>query len=432
MPDVADIFGDASPQQLDPSNPGLMQRIKDRFSSEPQADLSDFDNSPMAIEPTRDIWDDGLLSMEEEQPGLIERIRSHRKVVAAVTALALLGGGTGGVVAAESMFTDGQASVVQEQNDTERASAEEVDVEQKNEEKDPRVLDTPIRPKDVIEREQRGESLPTDEKEGEIPESIKEYNPEFFGAVRTEHGVSFNIYGATQPGQEKSLDGEFKVNPDSIEFMMEEIIKNIPSAPDNLAKHTIIENLQKFKAGEQERVIDMVVDVSEKGGCLDANYQLVTAIDRFCIVAGVARRDVAAQDRIPIVISASEEDKTAVVVVTTENDRPPSPEEIEAARQKAEAEQKELDQNPKPDIMKQQGVILHEIGHAVSDSRDGEIVNEYTEGDHDHEVIDWLLGDRLGKYDLQGSSQQSPMLREKMEQMIKSGELRPVLERISR
>lgn len=437
--DLADIFGDASPEQLDPSGPGLMQRIKDRFASETQ----DVPISPEidAFEPahSEDLWGDSFAVIETERPGLLERVRSHRKVVAAVTALALLGGGAGSVVAAEQAIFGDEAAVVQEHTPQQRQQDKQevaqkggIDTALETElESSLKVLDTPIRPQDVIDRELRGESFPTDIKEGEIPETIKKYNPEFFGAVRTEHGLSFNIYGATQPGQEKSLDSEFKINPAAIEFMVDEIINNIPSSPDNPAKQTILSNLQKFQTGEQERIIDMVVDVSESGGCLNAEQQLITYAQELCAAGGVALRDVQSADRVPIVISSGLEDKAAIV--TTEQAHVvgeiPTEEELERFRQEAEELQEEYDRNPKPSLSEREAMILHEMGHAVSDDRVDEPVNTYHEGDHDHETVDWLLGDRLDEYDLQGAGP-SPMLRQKISEMLQSGDLRPVVERV--
>lgn len=433
-----DIWDDAaSIDSIAPvEGPGALQRIKDRFSRPDEATPESFDfDAPLPTdEPAeQDIWNDWARQAEQENPTLFERIRSHRKVVAAVTALALLGG-AGATVAKNTVFADRTPAVAEAPEQPKEAQAEKQQGE---------ILDHPIRPRSVIEREEAGTATSLDIAADEIPESIAEYHPKFLGAYRTKQGLAFNVYGATQPGQEADLSADFKVNPESLDFIVDTIANNMPNAPETPSKQAILQSLQQIKSGEKERIIDLVVDVSQHGGCLDAQSQLIRFTEALCAQGGVTdwpEADLYSKgpahpldDRVPVVVGAGaaldpavvEQEQAAVVLQPGESF--PTPEEMQ---QQVAEQAKKRDEGMKADAVFQTSTAMHEVVHAVGDPLVGGLnkPNTYAEGDSDHEITGWLLGQNQDQYDLAGAQAPSPDMIHVIEKQIKDGTLRPIVE----
>ncbi len=248
---------------------------------------------------------------------------------------------------------------------------------------------------------------------------ISIYKPQFIGAYQQREGLAFNIYAATQEGQEGALNQNFQINPESIDFVMNAIEANIADAPDTETRDSIIANLQKTKTGEFTLIIPLVIDVSETAGCLsDPDLLMIEFVEGVCRIAGVTNKysfsgggflfteepKRSSPDITPMVISAGA-----------------------ISRNSGTAKQLERQILPSPAI--QANVFGHELGHALSDETStGTYTDQGDEPDDEHETIDWLIGDRLDSYDFLGQTTNSPKLGLKIKSMIEFGALKPILE----
>ena len=259
------------------------------------------------------------------------------------------------------------------------------------------------------------------DKQGDTLE-LESYKPKFVGAYRSTEGLGINIYAATQPGKEAGLDQNFDINPQSIEFMIREIATHIKDAPDNPSKAAILKNLQDLKTGVDERVIDLVFDVSPDAGCLDAKFQLAATAKGVCKAVGVTLNNHTSERLVkwPIVVSAGSGEKiisasskeakkfNKAFGTTVDNDQSTMVEYGKVA-------------NP----AQQQDIVEHELVHGLSNP--GTSNNSYKEGDNDHEITDWLLGEGVRGYDFRGATAPSPKLKDKIFSLVESGDLKPIL-----
>jgi hypothetical protein len=280
------------------------------------------------------------------------------------------------------------------------------------------VLNSPILPRDVVKRATKGKSRTWDPKAGEISPLVEGYKPKFVGAYQSTEGVQFNIYAATQPGKEKALDQDFQVHPESIEFILRQITANIKNAPKNTAKLAIMNNLAGIKDGFDQRILNLVFDVSPTVGCLDAKGQLVSVMQKACqgrtVKLGVTQPydyDYGPHptEEWPIVISTGSKPVRDAVSSQGWTGNGPKRE---------------------PDPADMQQYTTHELVHGLSSwwvvSR--KKLNTYKEGDPDHETTAWLLGEEgAANYDFKGATAPSPQIGKKIDRLVNQGKLPPIL-----
>lgn len=246
-------------------------------------------------------------------------------------------------------------------------------------------------------------------------EYIDGYDAQFIGAYESTFGANFNIYAATQPGQESALEQNFKVNPQGLEYILEQISLHIPNAPTNSAKESITKNLRDLKQKDTERIIDMIIDVSPVAGCLDTESQLVAYLQSVCEAAG-AQHDI--NDSNPV--------KKLILVGTGVNHAEIIEERLRQLAENKNAKETETG-SLSPHDADQQATIAHEIVHAVSDIEHKKL-NSFSEGDDDHEITRWLIGKNdPGTFDFKGAKAPSPDIGGKIRRLVKAKALPPIL-----
>lgn len=248
------------------------------------------------------------------------------------------------------------------------------------------------------------------------------YQTRFLGSYQTRHGIGFNIFAGVQEGQEPALDQQLEIHPETIEFMLTQIRQHIGAAPDNDAKRAIIKNLADSGDGTDKILVSLVVDVSPEAGCLDSEYQLIEFVERLCKAGGVNEK-----------LSYEDGEKPMKIIISTgvkQVNRPLNQAE-KAEMEKAFGEdmgEGGVATEIKPDIGSQQATLGHELVHSVSQSQDKGENDTYKEGDQDHEITAWLMGDStIDEFDLAGADKPSPELRQKILKLVSSGLLPPII-----
>lgn len=279
----------------------------------------------------------------------------------------------------------------------------------------PEIQDTPFRNKEVEKMDEEyqaeGRRLPDfyDQK-GEVSVLVDEYNPTFVGAYESITGMKLNIYVDAAPGHQEILNHEFNINPESIEFILKMITNNIEDAPDTPTKDAIIQNLADMRSGGDDRLYQVVFDMSNIPTCFDAEDQLIRFAKAACAAAGVtsiSSLDAGSTVNIPILINSG-----------IDYDYSDSGDPIRKASRG-----------------NQSNVFAHEIQHGISGAegnfdptQDPESQNTY-KGDLEHGVIDWIIGDRQdGEYKTKKGQKSSPNIGEQIEVLTEAGRLKPIVE----
>jgi hypothetical protein len=325
------------------------------------------------------------------------------------------------VVSGADLNSDGRISV------SEQITRAEIDEIPRIEDLGP-VLGSPIKTKASIAGEKDGSNIP-----GRIERKyLEQYDPKFVGAYKSTQGIEFNIYAATQPGEDKVLEQEFQVNPQAIEYVLGQIKAHIHDAPNNAAKKATIENLRRLESGELQQVTDLVVDVSPKAGCLDESTQLAAFTKMSCLALG---------SNAPLYRGVKDSSYSLMVLASGEP----------LNREATEKEKDILGERPgeslrllsnRADVTSQATAAAHELTHVAANSghggggilsflHDSGDLNAYVEGDDSHEITTWFLNGEDGKspenFDMEGHSAPSPELGLKIRKLTQDRLLPPLL-----
>ncbi len=249
-------------------------------------------------------------------------------------------------------------------------------------------------------------SEPIGLEEGQIPEDLKRYKPKFVAAYHSLEGEAFNFYATAQPGEESALDQDFELNPQSIEYILTQISSHIQDAPENSSKKRIMDNLRAIKNGDKESITNIVIDVSPTAGCMNPSYQLVKFTDAICASQGI---------------------KGGFAGFATESQEPGQQSIVIAAGNRYV----DVKSNSKAtfrvlrDVPGQEETTGHEMIHDLGEEDSNDT---YKEGDPDHEITSWLIdGYHYDKFDFEGATGPSPFIGNKIEQLVASGVLPPIL-----
>lgn len=186
------------------------------------------------------------------------------------------------------------------------------------------------------------------------------YSAKFVAYYESSFGIKFNVYAANSNKEKDSGRQTFVFNPKILEFSLESIFTRIDGAPENPAKHSIIENLTKIKSGKAKKTIHIVVDTSEQTSCLNNEYDF-TKDHPSCTISGT--------------VIKSDTTNSITLITTGQKGIMSYSNPYKASK-----------------LMNQHSIILHELIHSLSS--DNNNVNTYKEGDHDHEVTAWMIGER--------------------------------------
>lgn len=439
---------------------GLFDSLKREDPDELSIDLSSGSNfdefDPESVRPQEpDIFGDLLVNEvlnTEHRPGLLDRIRSRRKIVGAVLVLSgLVGAGAKGYDAlSEAPEKPAQNPTEQVQESSEDTKSDEVNEEQEesaevevsfaeeylfetsqlNE-----VLDVPF----TKTAEQIADSADPSydalrdlESKGMLP------NSEFLGAYESISGLKFNVFTINREGPNTM---EYEMNPESLEFIIAMIKDQLPNAPDSPNKDSILQELERVQSGEFERILDLAIDVTPGEDCLDANLQLVKVADGICRAGGVTYKktqtvlsfpvvDQSATE-VPIIISGdSGYNDTEIVRVPNENGT-------------VDAELRKYDDSQPVEY--NSGVQLHQVAHEAihgldetSNHIDPKIretniqnSNTYEEGDDIHKLTGWVFGNKApesSNFDYEPQSAPSPRMMEEIKKLVEEGKLLPIVQ----
>jgi hypothetical protein len=227
-----------------------------------------------------------------------------------------------------------------------------------------------------------------------------EYNARFVADYRSSLGIKFNVYAAAQNGDDSALNQAFVFNPRILEFSLTKIDSYIHDAPDNPAKLSIIKNLADIKRGASEKTIHLVLDTSAQTGCLDDDYRFIKYEASSCPRRGVA---------------FIADDTNSISLIGTGRKVPAASGSY----------------GPPPSkISDQHQTITHEIVHNLSSDMSN--INTYKEGDNDHEITSWLMGDDdyTKDYDGKGATGYRPHLDETLETLVYLDLMPPILEAV--
>lgn len=233
------------------------------------------------------------------------------------------------------------------------------------------------------------------------PEDLSDkYNARLIANYKSSLGIKFDVYAGTQNGDESALNQAFIFNPRILEFSLRKIDSHIHDAPDNPAKRSIIKNLADIKAGKSKKTIHLVIDTSTQTGCVGDDYRFVKYNRSSCPFRGLAIADNAT---------------TSISLIGTGQKTPASTSYS----------------SPTSKLSDQHQTIAHEITHNLSSDRGKP--NTFKEGDHDHEVTSWLMGDQYERnFDGKGATNYSPRLDSLIEELVDYGLLPPILKTVSK
>jgi hypothetical protein len=439
---------------------GLLDSFRREETEELSVDLSsgnDFDEfDPESLRPQEpDIFGDPLVDEvlnTEHRPGLLDRIRSRRKIVGAVLVLSgLVGAGAKGYDAlSEAPEKPAQNPIEQVQE-----SSEESEGDKANEEREESAeVDHSFAEKYLFESSQLNEVLdvPFTKTAEQIADSADPSydalrdleskgmlpNSEFLGAYESISGLKFNVFTINREGPNTM---EYEMNPESLEFIIAMIKDQLPNAPDNPNKDSILHELERVQSGEFERILDFVVDVTRGEDCLDANFQLVKAVEGICSAGGVTYKTTNTVLGFPIVDQSATELPIIISADSGYNDT--EIKELPNEDGTVDAEVRDYDV-PLPVgsnsvIQLHQGA--HEAVHALDETsshidpeiRETEIKNSniYKEGDGSHELTSWLFGSSApegSEFDYEGQDEGSPRMVDEIRKLVNQGKLKPIVQ----
>lgn len=464
-----DIWGDDPFEGTESEgvNIGIVGRIKGLFNSlrgEETKELSidsskgsDFDEFDLvSVRPQEpDIFEDPLVDEvlnTEHRPSLLDRVRSRRKVVAAVLVLSGLVG-----VGAKGHDALGEASENPAQNPTEQVQETSGGIERRSVNGDIQESDeieVSFAEKYLFESSQLNEVLdvPFTKTSEQIADSADPSydvlrdleskgmlpNSEFLGAYESISGLKFNVFTINHEGKNTM---EYEINPASLEFIIAMIKDQLPNAPDNPNKDSILQELERVQGGEFERILDLAIDVTPGDDCLDANFQLVKVAEGICGAGGVTYKktqtvlgfpviDESATE-VPIIISAdSGYNDTEIVRVPNENGT------VDAELRKYDDSQP-VEYNSAVQLHQGAHELLHSLDEtsnhidpAIRES-DFKNTNSYSEGDGSHETTSWLLGSDAPEspnFDYEGQGVPSPRMMVEINKLVEEGKLLPIVQ----
>lgn len=423
-------------------------------------DLPDLPDAP------KNHYPEYVFSDAEVSESLLGKIRKHPKVAAAVVAASLLvptgifagskikGGidsknkmervvkGVG--VSPEETEKEAEKPLWGDLNENgledpgERISAAELAMIPDAKELPP-VLDQPIKTQGWEGYVQYGKELPKDKNGVEVSNLVDEYMPQFVAAYKSELGLGFNVYVATQPGEEAELEKEYTINPVAIELILQQIEANAHNAPDSATKTTILQTLQNLRSGTATRTINMVVDVSKSAGCIDAADQLVAYAKELCDAGGFMSS----------VSTNSTGNSAGSIVIGAGSDTNPNipkgstiinPTEEEVAQ--AEKEWDEWEASGESETVRSPGwqmeITAHETLHGLDlrplEPGERDVLNTYERPDTKHAFSGWMIGEAgLGSeetgtsYDFSGEYAPSPELGKTLQKLVRSGHLEAIV-----
>jgi len=288
--------------------------------------------------------------------------------------------------------------------------------------------ETPIRTQEVLQREKDGESLSWDTKQGETPEIIDEYNPNFVAAYKSTQGIAVNVYVAETEGNE--VTDEYEMHPETLQYILDNIEFFMHYAPEGSSKSLIIEHLEKLRSGEIDGVIELVLHTGSEATCLDATMQIINWIRSDCAASGVTtvasfeswERDKGEINDNPISVDIPIIASSAAKQQFTEK-------KAEDGTYDVDYSETELVAAPE---LQSGHVVPHELIHSLENTTDGD-GSHREEYDPGHEITKWLIGpdvmdeENPNNYDFAGSTTESPKLADKIAGLIEKGKLEPII-----